>query len=303
MYTRLLVPLDGSRLAETVLPLVETLASAWSSSVLLLHVIERGAPTEVHGDRHLSTVSTAEPYLEGVAARLHALGIETHIHTHSVPEGDVARSISEHSVEECTDLVILCTHGRGSVRDLLFGRIAQQAVRRGSTPVLLYRPHDAGDVLSFQPQRLLVPLDGTAAAEAALAPACEFASTFSASLHLVMVVPTQDTVRGDRQAVTSLLPGATRASLDLVQNDAQEYLERLAGSVRETHSGVSISVEVRRGDVPSALVDEAAEPGVGLIVIATHGRAGLQAVWAGSVTAQLLSRVHAPILLLRTIDV
>src|SRR5947209_19719616 len=100
MYKRLLVPLDGSRLAETVLPLVEALASAWQSTVLLLHVSERGAPSVVHGDRHLTTVEEAVPYLEGIAARLKERGIATQIHAHPAPEGDVARSIAAHSVEE-----------------------------------------------------------------------------------------------------------------------------------------------------------------------------------------------------------
>lgn len=302
MYERLLVPLDGSRLAETVLPLVQTLASAWHSRVLLLHISERGAPSAVHGDRHLTTVDDAVPYLEGIAARLAEHGITTEIHAHPAPEGDVARSIAAHSVEECADLVILCTHGRGSVRDLLFGRIAQQTVQRGTIPVLLFRPHDAADAPAFTPQTILIPLDGTPEAEAALQPACVFGTAFGASLHLVMVVPTQDTVRGDRQAVTSLLPAATRATLDLAHRDALSYLSNLAESVQGEHPGMAVTTEVRRGDIPAALVDEAGEPGVGLIVIATHGRAGLQAVWAGSVTAQLLKRVHAPILLLRTID-
>ncbi|MDQ2743931.1 MAG: universal stress protein [Chloroflexota bacterium] len=297
MYTRLLVPLDGSHLAESVLPLVEKLASAWGATVLLLHVSEKGAPAAVHGDRHLSTVDDATPYLEELAARLRAEGISVQTHAHPAPEGDVARSIAAHSAEEGVDLVILCTHGRGTVRGLLFGRIAQQTVRRGSIPVLLVRPDDAGATPPFEPDKILVPLDGTSGAEAALQPAALFAQTFSATLHLVMVVPTQETVRGDRQAVTALLPAATRATLDLAQEDAQTYLSALAEQVES----VPVSIEVRRGDVPAALVDEAAEPGVGLIVIATHGRAGLQAIWAGSVTAQILARVHAPILLLRMI--
>jgi len=297
MYTRLLVPLDGSRLAESVLPLVQKLASAWRATVLLLHVSEKGAPAAVHGDRHLTTVGDATPYLEELAARLRAEGISVQTHAHPAPEGDVARSIAAHSAEEGVDLVILCTHGRGTVRGLLFGRIAQQTVRRGSIPVLLVRPDDAGATPPFEPDKILVPLDGTSDAEAALQPAALFAQTFSAALHLVMVVPTQETVRGDRQAVTALLPAATRATLDLAQEDAQTYLSALAEQVES----VPVSIEVRRGDVPAALVDEAAEPGVGLIVIATHGRAGLQAIWAGSVTAQILARVHAPILLLRMI--
>ena len=59
MYRRLLVPLDGSRLAETILAVVERLAAAYGATVVLLHVIERGAPATVHGERHLRTALEA----------------------------------------------------------------------------------------------------------------------------------------------------------------------------------------------------------------------------------------------------
>src|SRR5437588_178242 len=74
MYRRLLVPLDGSRLAETILVVVERLAAVYRATVVLLHVIERGAPATVHGERHLRTAVEAQTYLEGLAARLSAGG-------------------------------------------------------------------------------------------------------------------------------------------------------------------------------------------------------------------------------------
>jgi nucleotide-binding universal stress UspA family protein len=88
--------------------------------------------------------------------------------------------------------------------------------------------------------------------------------------------------------------------LDLQTNDAQGYLDALAAQLRT--AGVPVTTEVRRGDPATALSDEAAEPGVGLVVVATHGRAGLQATWVGSVTAWLLARTRTRVLLLRTID-
>jgi nucleotide-binding universal stress UspA family protein len=115
-----------------------------------------------------------------------------------------------------------------------------------------------------------------------------------------MVVATQETIRGERVPAATLLPAATRTALDLEQQDAESYLDALAGRLRT--AGLLVTTEVRRGDTASALADEAAEPGVGLVVVATHGRAGLQATWAGSVTAQLLSRTQAPVLLLRTVE-
>lgn len=300
MFKRLLVPLDGSHLAEAVLPLVERLAVDFQSTVILLHVLERGAPREIHGERHLNAVPEAREYLEGLSARLRHLGIPVEQHAHDAPEGDVARSVAAHADEQRADLIVLCTHGSGRMRDLLFGSIAQKVLHCGTTPVLLVRPAPDGGAPAFEPHTVLVPLDATAAAEVALDPAQQVARALHARLHLVMVVATSETIRGNRLAAATLLPTATRAALDLEQRDAATYLDDLAGKLRMT--ALTVTTEVRRGDTASALADEAAEPGVGLVVLATHGRAGLQATWAGSVAAQLLSRTRAPVLLLRTIE-
>lgn len=300
MYRRLLVPLDGSRLAEAALPLAERFAAAGGVMVVLLHVLERGAPTEVHGERHLSTADEASAYLDQVAARMQAEGIGVEQHVHTAPEADVARSIAAHGEEEAADLIVLSTHGKGRMRDLFFGSIAQQVLRHGTSPVLLARPAADGSAPAFHQGKVLVPLDATAAAEAALRPAADIARALGAPLHLVMVVATPDTIRGERLAGATLQPAATRAALELEQRDAIQYLEGIAAPLRA--EGLEVTTEVRRGDAAASLAREAEGPDIALVVVATHGRAGLQAVWAGSVTAQLLSHTRAPILLLRIVE-
>jgi nucleotide-binding universal stress UspA family protein len=300
MYRRLLVALDGSHLAEVVLPIVERLASSCEATVVLLHVIERSAPATVHGERHLRTVIEAEEYLNHLADGLRTKEISIETHAHEVPEGDVARSIVGHAAEESADMIVLCTHGSGGIRDLLSGSIAQQVLKRGTTPVLLVRSTATGAQVPFEPHRILVPLDATAAAEPALDPARQLAQCLGAVLHLVMVVATPGTLQGGRQALAQALPTGIRAVLDLEEEEAQRYLEGIAD--RQRALGVVVTTEVRRGDTTAALADEAAEPGVGLVVVATHGRVGVQAIWVGSVTARLLGRTRAPLLLLRTIE-
>jgi nucleotide-binding universal stress UspA family protein len=300
MYKRLLVPLDGSVLAEAVLPLVESLAAATRAAVVLLHILERSAPATVHGERHLTTLEEARVYLCDLAARptMHGLSIETH--AHEAPEGDVARSIVDHANEESADLIVLCTHGHGRVRGLIFGTIAQQVLRRGAGPVLLARVERQHPKPVFPPRLILVPLDGTPGAEGALGVAGDLALLFGAALHLVMVVPTVGTVRGDQAPTAPWMPRATEAVLSLEERDAAAYLERIAEERRG--SGARVTTEIRRGDVSAALVEETCAPDVGLVVIATHGKSGLQAIWAGSVTARVLSQIGAPVLLLRSVD-
>jgi nucleotide-binding universal stress UspA family protein len=180
---------------------------------------------------------------------------------------------------------------------MLFGSVAQQVLSRGHVPVLLTRPPAAGQTPSFHPARILVPLDRTAFAERALPPAVDLARLLGASIHLVTVVPTVGTTTGELQAVAQGLPATTRAALDLQEDDTRDYLEAVAERLRG--QGVTVTTEVRRGDIPAALAEEAAEPEVGLVVVATHGRAGVRAAWAGSVANRLLDRAHVPMVLLR----
>jgi nucleotide-binding universal stress UspA family protein len=297
MYRRLLVPLDGSQLAEAVLPLAARLGKACQASVLLLHVLERGAPAAVHGDRHLRALDEAEAYLAEVAAGLRAQGVIVETHAHEVPEGHVPRSIAAHAGEEGADLIVISTHGSGGLQHILFGSVAQQVLGQTTVPVLLTRPSADSVPARFEPQRILVPLDRTQFAERALEPAVDIARLLGASIHLVTVVPTVGTTRGELQAVAQVLPTSVRATLELEEEEAAEYLDDVASRLRA--QGVQVTTEVRRGETAALLAQEAAEPDVGLVVLATHGRAGMRAAFAGSIADRLLDHTHLPILLLR----
>ena len=125
IFRHILVPLDGSRLAESALTTAVWLARKMDAQVTLVHIIEKNAPSEVHSDRHLVTPEEAAAYLQELSRlpALSGLRVETHVHTAEV--GDVARSIAEHSAELAPDLIVMCTHGKGGARRLLFGVIAQ----------------------------------------------------------------------------------------------------------------------------------------------------------------------------------
>jgi nucleotide-binding universal stress UspA family protein len=295
MFRSLLVPLDGSRLAEAVLPVAATLARALAARLTLLHIIERDAPATVHGERHLRDVAEASRYLEGVAGGLAALGVPAGVHCHEAAVADVAQSIADHAAEVGADLVAICTHGRGGLRATLSGSIAQQVLRLGTTPVLIVRPTAGDRAAPFTPRRILVPLDGGPQGEPALDVAADLAGTVNAALHLVRVVATQGTVRGDPAAAARLLPAATMALLDLETEQARQYLT--GWTARLTSAGTVATGEVRRGDVVDELVAAAVD--MDLMVMATHGRAGLDALWSGSVAARVLGRLACPVVLLR----
>ena len=292
-----LVPLDGSRLAESVLPMVEHLASRLHAKVMLLHVIEHHAPTTIHGERHLTGVAQAQLYLEETAMRLRSSGIPVETHVHEEKEDDVARSIVEHARESKIDLVMMCTHGRGGLRELLFGSIAQQALRQGTQSILLVFPGEDGKAPTLDLRRILVPLDGTAAHEPALPAAMTLARAFGAELHLVLVIPTLATLSGSQAAAGLLLPATMRAVLDLAQQGASDYLEQAVVQCR--NQGVLAQAEVLRGDAVPMVLHLARRLNIDLLVTASHGRAGLEALLAGSVAPRVTGRINCPLLLIR----
>lgn len=294
MFEHLLIPLDGSRLAESVLPAAQVLARRFESAVTLLHVIEPHPPVDVHGERHLASIPEAEAYLQGISAKAFK-DLKVTMHVHGPDEGDVAAIIAHHGEEFDIDLVALCTHGRGGARELLYGSVAQQVLGRGGVPVLLVRPEGVGQ--AFTCARLLVPLDGSPASEAVLPAAEMLAHAFDGQLHLLTVVPTLATVPTDRAPAALLLPGATAASLEIEEEATRAYLDGLAGRLRA--AGVEVVVEVGRGDPAFQVVEAADRAGADLIVMATHGRSGMSAVWAGSVATRIVARGRRPMLLVR----
>src|SRR3990172_2743476 len=159
MFKHLLVPLDGSHLAESALPPTAYLARVLRASVTLVHLIERHAPKAVHGDRHLADPAEAAAYLADVAVRAFPPGTSVTCHVHTVAIDSVAHSISEHVAELGVDLVVLSTHGRSGPRTWLLGSIAQQVIVLGATPVLLVQPRERPLDAPFTCRRLLVPLD------------------------------------------------------------------------------------------------------------------------------------------------
>ena len=296
MFKRLLVPLDGSTLAESVLPTVKYFATRFRATVVLFHVLEQGARRTIHGERHLLNGDEAETYLEDVAARLSESNLKIETDVHATQETDVARSIIEHIEELKGDLVVLCAHGGGGLRDVFVGNIAQQVVARGSTPVLFVHPR-MSNAPAFECRKILIPLDSTPHHEPALPIASEIARRCDSTLNLLTVVPTTNTLSAERAGTGMLLPTTMNAVLDLAQRGAVEYLQTTAA--RLLAEGIATTAQVTRGDPASSILKLAKDNQADLIVLATHGRTNAGAFWSGSVTPKILSRAQIPVLLVR----
>lgn len=296
-FKHFLVPLDGSPMAEAALPVAIGLARPFGAAITLLHTQERSAPRTVHGEPHLRNPESAAAYLAEVAARWKTDGVALDWHVHSVEEGNVAQSIVDHAVEVGADLIVLTTHGHGGLRDLIFGSIAQQVLRRGNTPTLIVRPPADGQLAPYHVRSILVPLDGTPEAESALDLADEIIRATAASLVLASVIPTLGTATGDLAASATFSPTATAAVLDLSQADAGHYLDEKAARLRQ--EGWEVHTVVARGKTAQQLALVADQNQVNLIILATHGRSGLEGTFNGSLAPRLLAEFHQPVLLVR----
>jgi nucleotide-binding universal stress UspA family protein len=301
MFKHLLVPLDGSGLAEAALPVAVRVAVALGASVTLVHVIERDAPREIHGERHLSNPDEAYAYLADVAGTAFGPGVHVDQHVHTAEVRDVARSIAEHTGELGPDLIVMCTHGWGGVRGWLFGSIAQQILGLGGTPVLLVQPSRAGEARPFSCHRMLVPLDGNPDHEQGLPVAAGLARACGAELQLVRVVPTLGTLPGEQATSAMLLPGVTSALLDLDQEAAEKQLQQQVERLEQ--QGLPARCEVARGDPAVVIVRAAEKAGSDLIVMGTHGKAGMEAFWSESVAPQVCSRASVLLLLVPVLEV
>lgn len=297
----LLVPLDGSHLAEAALPPALALARAFKSSVTLLHVLEEDAPAAIHGEPHLTREADAIAYLNGVARPFETAGVAISIHVHSNLERDVSGSIARHAEELGADLIVLANHGSGGLRGFLFGRVAQKVLQRGHRPVLAI-PVDEGERSPplDAPHRMAVLLNQSAEAEASIPLAVTIAQAFDASVHLILAVPTLGTLAAERSAAAILMPNAAKEVLNIEEREGRAYLDKIARRI--SAYAMNVTTSVVRGEPAVSAVQEVMRVGCNLLVMTTHARGGLSGSLSGSIGAKILARSNLPLLLVSAPD-
>jgi nucleotide-binding universal stress UspA family protein len=303
-FAHILLPLDGTAMAERVLPVARGLADAAATRITLLHVLEHGAPARKHGERHLRESAAAEAYLGDLAARAFAGYARVDWHTHADAVRDLPASLVEHAQEFRPDLVVMCAHGNLGWKEWLRGNLAQRMLHTSArlasdqpqpqAPVLLVQPAADGRVV-FPFRRILIALDGSDAHEQGLAPAANLAGHLGVPLLLFTAISAGASVRGRQGATAGLLPRATEEVLRIAEDEAAAHLER---HVRELlAAGVAASGRVARVEPAEGIVATAAEVGADLIVLGTHALRATSAFWEGSITPHVLQKAHTSFLL------
>ena len=293
MYQRILVPLDGSRLAEQVLPYVGAFSKALGSPVLLLRIFNPVRPElnnlPIHG-QYLDRLdpSYRDQALESLneyMVSIEELGV---VVSRTVHEGDPATHIINEAGKESDTLIAMSTHGRSGITRLMMGSVTDKVLQATTSPLLIIRarPQESfsQDALPTRTETwaagvnintITVPLDGSPLSEQILPHAVSLAKSLEIKVSLVRVTPSL----GADPEVT-------------------EYLHQVSERLRQ--EGVPLVEEqVLHGDAAGAIVDMTQQVSDNLVVITTHGRSGIGRWVLGSTADRVVRYSRGPVLVIR----
>lgn len=321
MFTTILVPLDGSSRAETALPVAARIAHHTGATLVLVRVVTfiseywpavMTAPPALAEAVVETDLAEATAYLEQVASspELADLPVKT-----TVLSGSTAPTILEAATASKSDLIVLCSHGSTGMVRWMMGSVAEKIARYASVPVLVL--HEGATHLNqspvdvAQPLRLLVPLDGSIASNAALEPGASLLTALAApgqkvALHLAHVLQPSHVKGVNSPHILSNSSELSQSKQFLSQTARFIQQGSFAPSIVQQHLPVTWSVTLDT-DVASALLriaeqgEEAEGAGVfggcELIAISTHGQTSFQHWVMGSITERMLSATKRPILI------
>jgi nucleotide-binding universal stress UspA family protein len=294
MYRTILVPLDGSAFSERALPMAIELARPMGAQLVLVRAASAPAlPGDYATDAQVRAVREAETYLVDAALKLAGQSIRTET---AVPYGAASEAILLEVGLRHADLVIMCTHGRSGLGRWIYGSVAEGVVAHSPVPVLLVRPTGSQAVLACEPliSQLLVPLDGSALSEAALPQAATLARSLDCRIQLLSVVVPPRVVIADLAYVPDAL-GVSDEALQADRERANQYLAEVAERLQ--HDGLCVQTAVREGPAADTILQHAQTMGARLIVMATHGRTGVERLLLGSVALEVVHRTLFPVML------
>ena len=282
MFRRILVPLDGSAFAEAALPAAFTLARKNSGEIRFLCVLE---PVGSYpGALHTPDKDWAKGYLAKTSERTQQTW--DGVLTTAVRNGRATDEIRAEAEDWGADVVVLATHGRGGLSRAWMGSVTDHFIRTATQPVLAIRPTEAGAAESAEPLamgKVVVPLDGSQLAEAALPFGATLAKQFGAPLVLMRTVPLP------RVPDLSYLPDEMALSDD-ASSYLKEHLDRLGSD------GVRVSeVVVADNGTAHAILSEAES---NLVVMSTHGRTGFDRAFFGSVADKVVRGASGPVMVI-----
>jgi nucleotide-binding universal stress UspA family protein len=287
---KIMVPLDGSRFAEAALPVALGLARNMDGQVRLVRAAR--VDHAAHHRRYATILpGGAEPvnqeasdYVNEVAQEI-ANRCNVPIFASVIP-GSAGKALVDYFGKAHPDLIVMATHGRGPLSAAWVGSVADWAIRHTSVPVLLVRPSEGAersldDSLRFR--HIMTLLDGSKQANASLKWARSVGRAFGAEQTLMCVTKAGRHDNGDGN--------------DIAHCEQRENLRAIESEMRD--AGIKVSTVVGEGPPAPVILEKAADLGVDLIVLTSHGRSRLPRLMLGSVADKIVRAAQVPVLLVR----
>ena len=285
MYEKILVPLDGSELAERALPYVAELAKRLGSEAILLTVATPGDPSE----------RILRSYLQRRVDELRSLGARASL---AVVPGDAAKVILDFANTNAIDLIVVSAHGRGGPGVWPMGSIANKVLQRSRIPMILVKGESPETVMAEKGlRRILLLLDGSQFAEAVIPYAQVLAQAMGSEVTLLQVVEPVQLPRIKGYAAGFDEKKYEKELTTRAERKAKRYLSQ-KGSALEGE-GIKVTTVSLLGKPSDIILQYAEDKPASLIALATHGMSGI-AKWAyGSVASKIIEASSKPVFLVR----
>ena len=286
-YKKILVPLDGSELAEKALPYVKTIARLKNSNVILFAV-----SLAIFVDRRDRLFAS---YLEVSAKELNEEGIKA---TTATSYGDVSEEIVKYANNNKIDLIVMATHGYSRAKRWLFGSVTQKVLYGTETPVLLIKlksPEVSGEF-----NRILVPVDGSPFSEATFPYVVELAKNTKKEILLLHICEPPVVPSYGSQPINPTWKKYRDNMWEETERLSTNYLNKTMAVLKK--KGLKIKsrvIKAQSGEVAKTIMQTSKEENIDLIAIATQGRTGVRGWVYGSVANKIVEDSSQPVLLIR----
>ncbi len=299
MFDPILVPLDGSLLAECVLPHVIAVARAFDAKVILLRVLEKNkanGTTQMFDLLNWQINKTgAKLYLEKISARLKKFGLR--IET-AVLEGLVAESITEYALSREIKLIILSSHGRSGLSQWGISSVTQKIIFSAPSSLLIIRANQpaASELIERQYNRIVVPLDGSRRAENVLPMVTILARFHQSRIHIVHVVETPEMAR--QMPLTHEEVELSDRIVARNREEAIRYLDQ--AHLHSSLDGIDVQTRLLTSDNAAAALHEMAEQeNIDMIALSAHGYSGINKWPYGSMVNNFILYSKVPLLIVQ----
>lgn len=308
MYKNMLIPVDGSKLAESAFAYAKELAGRLGTNVTILHVVDpRESETLPMHQAYVShSAETVRRRISDIQKRLgKKQSAEVPHVSGEVAVGHAAEQILRYTAEKGVDLIVMSTHGRTGMWRWVLGSVADKVLRASPVPVLLVRSETAekGGFEKWTDITVIVPLDGSPLAESVLPHVQALAQQVGNEMLNVVLVricepPSMPAIPGAE------VPFNWQQLMDeswaACKKTTKEYLAGIENHLKQTGLQVrSEPIEQMKYSVAEEIVDYANKIPFSLIVMATHGRSGVSRWAYGSVAHKVLTGSSSPVLMVR----